>query len=88
MLDLVWGGDHLVPDSGLEKEEDNFCGGKPKPFLSSAKLLIVTVHKTLYVTYTCRFISIIFVKSKSLPLDFSSMTSFRSDSFMKFYGKS
>ena len=61
------GVDHLVPDSGLEKEENNFCGGKPKPFLSSAKLLIVTVHKTLYVAYTCRLIAIIFVKVKVYP---------------------
>ena len=61
------GGDHLVPDSGLEKEEDNFRGGEPKTFLSSAKLLIVTVYKTLYVTYTCRLIAIIFVKVKVYP---------------------
>ena len=60
---VKWGVDHLVPDSGLEKEEDNFCGGEPKTFLSSAKLLIVTVYKTLYVTYRCRLIAIIFVKS-------------------------
>ena len=72
---LRTGGDNLVPDSGLQKEEDNFRGGEPKTFLSSAKLLIVTVHKTLYVTYTCRFIAIIFVKSKSLPLDFSTAES-------------
>ena len=57
-IDRKWGGDHLVPDSGLEKEEDNFRGGEPKTFLSSAKLLIVTVYKTLYVTYTCRLIAI------------------------------
>ena len=57
------GGDHLVPDSGLEKEEDYFCGVEPKTFLSSAKLLIVTVHKTLYVTHTFRLIAVIFVKS-------------------------